>query len=121
MIEIDALNYIVAKIISQYDNNENFRFITYFLIKMLFVKCNYKIYNEKILIIIRVFEFWRFELEEIEQFIIILFDHKNLEYFMIIKFFNRRQARWFEFLFKFNFKIIYRFENLNRREDAFIR
>ena len=33
---------------------------------MLLAECNYKIYNKKLLIIIRVFEFWRFELEEIE-------------------------------------------------------
>ena len=33
---------------------------------MLFVKYNYKIYDKKFLIIIRVFEFWRPELEEIE-------------------------------------------------------
>ena len=33
---------------------------------MLFVKYNYEMYDKKLLIIIRVFEFWRLELEEIE-------------------------------------------------------
>ena len=55
-MKIDALNHVVAKIISQYDNNENLRLVTYFLIKMLFVEYNYEIYDKKFLIIIRVFE-----------------------------------------------------------------
>ena len=33
---------------------------------MLFVECNYEIYDKKFLIIIRAFEFWRFEFEKIE-------------------------------------------------------
>ena len=60
---------------------------------MLLVECNYEIYDKKLLIIIRVFEFWRLELEEIEQLVIILSDYKNFEYFIIIKLLNRRQAR----------------------------
>ena len=55
-MKIDALNYIIAKIISQYDNDENLRFIIYFSIKMLLVECNYEIYDKKLLIIIRAFE-----------------------------------------------------------------
>ena len=55
-MKIDALNYVVVEIISQYDNNENLRFVTYFSIKMLFVECNYEIYDKKLLIIIRAFE-----------------------------------------------------------------
>ena len=40
---------------------------------------------------------------------------------MIIKLLSRRQARWLEFLFRFNFKITYRPDGLNRRVDALIR
>ena len=56
-MKIDVLNYIIAEIISQYDNDENLQFVTYFSIKMLFAECNYEIYDKKFLIIIRVFEF----------------------------------------------------------------
>ena len=55
-MKIDVLNRIVAKVISQYNNDENLKFVTYFLIKMLFVECNYEIYDKKLLIIIRAFE-----------------------------------------------------------------
>ena len=48
-MKIDASDYMIAKIISQYDNNENLRFITYFSIKILFVECNYEIYDKKTL------------------------------------------------------------------------
>ena len=56
MIKTDASDHIVTKIISQYDNNQNLRFVTYFSIKMLFVECNYEIYDKKHLINIYIFE-----------------------------------------------------------------
>ena len=120
-MKIDVSDHVIAEIISQYDNNENLRFVTYFSTKMLFVECNYEIYDKKLLTIIRAFELWRPEFEKTEQSIIVLSDHKNLEYFITIKLLNRRQARWSKFLFKFNFKIIYRFEGFNYRANAFIR
>ena len=45
------------------------------------------------MIIIRVFEEWRFELKNSFFFVEVITDHKNLEYFMSIKQLNRRQAR----------------------------
>ena len=56
VMKIDVSNYVIAKIISQYDNDENLRFMTYFLIKLLFAECNYEIYDKKFLTIIRAFE-----------------------------------------------------------------
>ena len=55
-MKIDVLNHVVAEVMSQYDNNENLKSITYFLIKMLMMKCNYEIYYKKLLTIIRVFK-----------------------------------------------------------------
>jgi len=34
-------------------------------------------------------------------------DHKNLEYFMMAKKLNRRQARWFLYLARFDFKLVH--------------
>ena len=56
VMKIDALNHVIVEVISQYDNDENLRFVIYFLIKMLPAECNYEIYDKKLLIIIRVFE-----------------------------------------------------------------
>ena len=40
---------------------------------------------------------------------------------MFNKLLNRRQAYWLKFLFRFNFKIIYRFEKQNQVADVFNR
>jgi len=34
-------------------------------------------------------------------------DHKNLEYFMMVKKLNRRQARWSLYLAHFDFRLVY--------------
>ena len=44
-------------------------------------------------------------------------DHRNLEYFMMTKQLNRQQAKWAEFLSKFNFKIMYRFGKQGKKSD----
>ena len=85
---------------------------------MILAKCNYEIYDKKLLIIVRVFEKWRLELEDFKFFIEVILDHKNLKYFMFSKLLNRRQARWFEFLSRFNFRIIYCLDKLNSAVDA---
>ena len=85
------------------------------------VECSYGIFNKKFLTIINVFELWKSELENIEEPVQVVTDHKNLEYFISNKFLNRRQARWSEILIKFNFEIIYRFGSMNNKGDDFTR
>ena len=80
---------------------------------MIFVECNYEIYNKNFLIIIKIFEKWKFKLKNFKFFIQIIIDYKNLKYFMFFKFFTRKQIRWFKYFFRFNFKIIYRLNKLN--------
>ena len=85
---------------------------------MIFVECNYEIYDKKFLIIIKTFEKWKFKLKNFKFFIQIIIDHKNLKYFMFFKFFNRKQVRWFKYFFRFNFKIIYRLNKLNNATNS---
>ncbi len=56
MIEINASNYVFKDILSQYDENEIFHLVTYFLKKHNSVKCNYKIYDKEFIIIVCTFE-----------------------------------------------------------------
>ena len=58
------------------------------------------------------------ELESSPHLIRVLSDHKNLEYFMSTKLVSCRQARWSEFLFRFNFRIIYWLGKAGRKPDA---
>ena len=51
----------------------------------------------------------------------VLTDHKGLEYFMTTKKLTPRQARWAEFLSKFNFVVTYQSEKKNDKADALTR
>ena len=121
MAKTEVSNYVTAVIIFQYDDNGQLKPIVYFFCKMNLAKCNYEIYDKKLLAIIKAFEMWKFELENTENPVQVITDHKNLEYFMSNKLLNRRQARWSEFFSKFNFKIIYRPGSLNNKTDVFTR
>ena len=48
----------------------------------------------------------------------VLSDYCNLEYFMSTKLLNRCQARWSEFLSRFNFRITYQLGKLGGKPDA---
>ena len=48
-------------------------------------------------------------------------DHKNLKYFIIITKLNRRQICWTEFLINFNFKIIYQTEKFHAKTNSLTR
>src|SRR5437588_301667 len=50
--------------------------------------------------------------------VMVLTDHKNLEYFNSTKILNRRQHRWAESLQPFWFKVVYREECLNEKADV---
>ena len=121
VVETDASDYVTAGIFFQYDDNGQLRPVVYFFCKMSPAECNYEIYDKKLLTIINAFELWKSELEKIEKPVQVVTDHKNLEYFMSSKLLSRRQARWSEFLFRFNFEIIYRPGSMNNRADALTR
>ena len=91
--------------------------------KMIFAKCNYEIYDKKFLVIIKTFEKWRFECVDIsiENSIKILIDHHNFKYFITSKNFNKKQTRWAEFLFEFNFLITFRANKKNTKTNNFTR
>ena len=94
VIEIDVSNYVFENILFQYDAQDVFHFIVYFFKKHNLVECNYKIYDKKLMIIVRVFEKWRSKFENFIYFVDVIINHKNFKYFMSIKQFNRRQIRW---------------------------
>lgn len=85
---------------------------------MALAECNYKIYNKKLLAIIRYFEEWQSELERTSIPVQVLTDHKRLKYFMTTKKLTLRQMRWVEFLLEFNFVINYQSSKKNDKADA---
>ena len=121
ILKIDFSNWCLNEILSQYDDDEILHSITFFNKKMISVECNYEIYDKKLLTIIRCLKHWRFEFENIDEFIEIYIDHKNLKIFITFKKFTSRQVRWVEILIDYNIKIQYQFEIKNVKIDILIR
>jgi hypothetical protein len=121
VVETDASDFVSARVLSQYDEENVLRPVAFFSKKHSSVECNYEIYDKELLAIIRCFEEWRPELEGSKNPILVLSDYRNLEYFMSTKMLNRRQARWSEFLSRFNFTITYRPGKQGEKPDALTR
>jgi hypothetical protein len=107
ILEIDSSDYVNEGLLSQYKDNGILYSVAFYSKNMASAECNYKIYDKELLTIVRYLEHWKPELESINILIKVFTDHRNLEYFIIIKEFSRRQARWAEKLAEFNFKILY--------------
>ena len=54
--ETDVLDYITANVFSQLNEKRNLHSVIFFFNKMSLKKCNYEIYNKKLLIIIKLFK-----------------------------------------------------------------
>jgi hypothetical protein len=121
IVEIDVFDYVSSDILSQYDDEEIFHFVFYFSKKHNSIECNYEIYDKKLTTIVRYFEKWRLELKKSAFFISVIFDHKNLKYFVFIKQLSRRQIKWSEFLSWFDFKIVYRSEKREEKSNVLTR
>jgi len=121
VIEINASNYVFKDILSQYNENEILHSITYFSKKHNSIECNYKIYNKELMIIVYAFKKWWLKLEDFIYSVEMIMNHKNLEYFMLIKQLSRCQARWSKFLSRFNYCIAYCFNKINDKLNALTR
>ncbi len=56
ILKINSFNYVNDEVLSQYNNEGVLHLVTFYSKNMSFVKCNYEIYDEKLLAIIRAFE-----------------------------------------------------------------
>jgi hypothetical protein len=81
---------VSIEILSQKENDDLIKSMTYFSKTLFSVECNYEIYDKELLAIIHCFEKWRVELQSIELFINVFIDYKSLKYFMTIKKLNKR-------------------------------
>ena len=105
---------------SQYDDDEVLHSMIFYNKSLNFVEINYHIYNKKLLIIIYCFEYWRSEFIYTKFFIQIFIDHQTLKIFMKNKQLIRRQIKYLNILFDFNFKIIFRASKIYIKINALI-
>ena len=96
-METNALDYVFEAILSQSDYKGILRSVAFISCQHLPAKCNYKIYDKKLMAIVCAFEEWSPELEDSSKPINIISDHKNLEYFLFSEHLSWRQARWSKF------------------------
>ncbi len=121
ILKMNFLNYVNDEVLSQYDDEDILHSMIFYSKNMISAECNYEIYDKKFLTIIQCLKHWCLVLKCTDILIKIFIDHLNLKYFMIIKKLIRRQTKWAEKLFKYNFKIIYQSEKQNLKADALIR
>ena len=121
ILKTDFLNYINDEVLFQYDDEDILHSMIFYSKNMIFAKCNYKIYDKKLLIIIHCLKHWCFKLKCINISIKIFINHLNLKYFMIIKKLIKQQAKWAEKLSEYNFKIIYQLKKQNLKVNVLIR
>ena len=98
-LETDTSDGVVAGILTQCWV-DGWHPITFYSKSMSGAEWNYEIYDKEMLAIICTLQEWYTELEglQINEHFQILTDHQSLEYFMMTKKLNARQARWVEFL-----------------------
>ena len=85
IVETNASNNVSAGVLSQYSDNNKLYLVVFFSQKHSPQETNYKIYDKKLLAIIKTFEKWQPMLKKAGLLIKILTDHWNLQYFMTTK------------------------------------
>jgi len=86
VVETDTSDYAIAAIISQISpNDSNIHPITFYSCSMQLAELNYEIYDKELLAIFEAFRQWHNYLLGSTHMVLILSDHKNLEYFATTK------------------------------------
>ena len=120
ILEVDASKWCVGGTLYQVDDEGVIRPCAFFSKKNAPAECNYEIYDKEMLAIVRCLEEWDAELRSVKSFEI-RSDHKNLEYFIIVRKLTERQMRWSLILSRYNFTISYLPGKQNSRADALSR
>ncbi len=89
-IEINAFNYAVASILSQSDNEHQWRLIAFWFRMMINVERNYEIHDQKLLVIVVMFKHWWHYVKDKHHTVKVLTDHNNLKSFMNVWKLNER-------------------------------
>jgi hypothetical protein len=122
-LETDASNFATGAVLSIEQDGKwhPFAFSSH---SMSPEECNYPVADKEMLSVIRSLEQWHHYLEGAHHEFEIWNDHANLQWFMKHQDLNRRQAKWAQYLSRFNFKWLHKAgatmgkaDALSRRED----
>jgi hypothetical protein len=103
-IEADSSDFATGAVLSQVSpEDDKWHPVAFYSKSLSSVEQNYEIHDKEMLAIIRALQEWRHFVKGAEHQFEVWTDHKNLEYFMMAKQLNWRQARWSLFLARFDF------------------
>jgi len=106
-LHTDASDFAIAAILSQYGEDSELHPVAFFSRKLTPAEINYDVHDKEMLAVIQGLKEFRPWLSGTIIPILVITDHKNLEYFMTQRQLNRRQARWMLELTEFNFHLSY--------------
>ena len=122
IVETEASDYTIMAILSQISPIDgNLHPLTFYSRSMAPTELNYEIYDKELLAIFDAFQHWQNYLEGSTQVVLVLSNHKNLEYFAITKQLTCQQVHWSEYLSGFNYLIRYRTGCLGTKPDTLTR
>jgi len=121
IIETDASDFAIRAVLSQRDEEGRLHPVAFHSRKFQPAEINYEIHDKELLAVIDAFKHWRHYCEGTAHQIQVLSDHRNLEYFTMIKVLNWRQARWAQELAGIDFRIYYHPGSRNGKPDALSR
>ena len=107
-IETDASKYAIAAILSQLQDDGQWRPVAFWSRKLIPAETRYETHDQELLAIVAAFKKWRHYLEGSTHTVEVLTDHNNLVAFQTLKSLNGRQARWAITLSGYDFVIIHR-------------
>jgi hypothetical protein len=121
IVETDASDFALGSTLSQTARDKKLHLNAFHSSKFPLAEINYEIHDKELLTIVDCFKAWRRYLEGSLHMVQVFTDHKNLEYFMMTKVLNRRQACWAQELASVDFKIFYRKGTSNSKPDVLSR
>ena len=86
--------------------------------KIISAKQNYKIYNQKLLVIVQTFKIWKHYLKSNTKTIEVWLNYNNFREFIKQKKLNFKQVRWALTLTAFDFEIFYQFNKINSTNES---
>src|SRR5947209_6470903 len=118
-VETDASDYALGAVLTQQQEDEEWRPVFYHSRKFSGAELNYDTFNKELMGIVDSLEQWEANLIGLK--FEVWTDHQNLTTFTTTKKLNRRQVRWAEMMAAFDFKIYHRPGTLNGAADALSR
>ncbi|KAE8228970.1 hypothetical protein CF326_g6075 [Tilletia indica] len=108
VLYVDASDFAVGAVLAQPDPATGVLHpCAFYSRQFLDAEINYKVYDKEMTAIMAALDHWRSWLIGSDHKLLILSDHRNLEYFTTTQQLNRRQAGWSEKLQDYNFSIVH--------------